>query len=268
MKCGILYLLKYIEEKKGNSDKKEMYKGTAVHETLETLYNQKIEKEQVLTPKQAGELGVHFLERTYEEEENSKIPEADKDASIYDVKGSIEDYVTRVVPYIEPVATEVEFKYTLETAGGDIPLLMYIDLIKEPKVDSDLGNVLCDYKVTGKKWTANKLSTDLQFMLYSMATGIPRIEIHNMQKIEKGSTKGSKLKISGWDETSPELDLSKRVRIVRTVYPPYERTHMENLITRTVQGISAGVFMPAAPDSWVCTPKWCEFFWECRGKVK
>lgn len=238
-----------------------------MHETFQTIYNQKIEKEQVLTSKQAGELGVYLLEKTYEAEENTKIPDADKDVSVYDVKGSIEDYVERVVPYIEPVATEVEFKYTLQTDGGDIPLLMYIDLLKRSKVDSDIGNVLCDYKITGKKWTEIKLSNDLQFMLYSMATGIPRIEIHNMQKIADGSTKGAKLNIGVWDETSSEIDLSKRVRIVRTVYPPYERTHMENLITRAVQGISAGVFLPASPDSWVCTPKWCEFFWSCRGRI-
>ena len=266
--CGLKYEKMYVENKRGAKNRKEMHKGSSVHRTFQTMYNDKLGGEEDLTPIQAEELGVFYLEKTYEEEENSPLPENEKDELINDVTSVVKDYTVLVFPHIIPVATEVEFKYKSECG---VPILMYIDLLKR-RPDGD-GNVICDYKITNKKWTQQKLLGELQFLLYTMATGLNQVEIHNLKKLgeqlELGSKKkrGKRATIQEYNDVDPQLDLSEQTRILRAEYPGYERSYMEMLIERGAQGISSGMFLPAKPDSWMCTPKWCEFFEECRGKA-
>jgi hypothetical protein len=151
-------------------------------------------------------------------------------------------------------------------------------------------NVICDYKVTTRKWDVNKLKNNVQFMLYSNLLSIPSVEIHDLVKrtsstnttttttapitrkrtkkeIEGCSDCGSCGLVTKFDETSDTLSF-KDVTIIRNEFETGAEDsatkYLDRIIKGFVLGVSKGVFLPAQPDSWVCSEKWCEYYQECR----
>ena len=228
--------------------------GSAMHRTLETYYKDAMTSSQRLTGKQAAELAVTSLDEVLEEGENT-VTQDERENAIHDLTGLAETYVDAVAKNIEPLAVEQEVHYTAQ-CGVDI--LAYLDLRR--KVGEN-GEGICDYKITGKKWTIDKLRNSLQFNLYSLATGIGDIEIHNMIKDVKANKKMPKK-----PPVDGVTDISTNLRLLRNQFDGSQADHLETLIESAARLITSGIFMPCSLDSWCCNETWCGYYGLCRGK--
>jgi hypothetical protein len=265
LRCGKQYEFRYIDNIVAPPGI-AMIKGTAVHRGLEAYYKERMNGATPLTPTQVVEFCVMTLEDEAKTQELD-MPGALKDQTIVEITNAASPYVEHVAHLITPVAVEQELRYE---ANCGVALLGYLDLVREPtqiELEANLPdeNHLCDYKISGKKWSADKLQNDLQFNIYSLATGIADIEIHNMTP---GPKKPKQHKTIPADYLADVQDITDNIRIVRNKFDGSEYEHVENIIENVAGGITKGVFMPCSPDGWVCSATWCGYWKLCRGKHK
>ena len=261
LRCPMQYKFKYIDGltiPPGAA----LITGSAMHRTLETYYRDAMTSSQRLTGKQAAELAVSSLDEVLEEGENT-VTADERENAIHDLTGLAETYVDEVARHIVPLAVEEEVHYTAE-CGVDI--LAYLDLrrqLNDVKATEDgvMDNEgICDYKITGRKWTIDQLRNSLQFNLYALATGIGDIEIHNMLKDVKVNKRlPKKAPVDG------VTDISSNLRVLHHVFDGSDAEHLEGLIEGAAKLVSSGIFMPCSLDSWCCNETWCGYYSRCRG---
>lgn len=236
--------------------------GSAMHRTLETYYRDAMTSSQRLTGKQTAELAVSSLDEVLDEGETN-VSDEERENAIHDLTGLAETYVDTVAKDIVPLAVEEEVRYT---ASCGVDLLAYLDLRRQlqnvkPHEDGVLDDEgICDYKITGRKWTIDKLRNSLQFNLYALITGIGDIEIHNMLKdVKVNKRMPSKAPVDG------VTDISSNLRVLHHVFDGSQVDHLENLIESAAKLITSGIFMPCSLDSWCCNETWCGYYSRCRG---
>jgi len=263
LRCGLQYKYRYID---GISKPPgiAMLQGTAFHETNEQYYQDVIDAKKPFTPEQAAEFSVTCFEEA-SEEGGLKVQGPVKDVIAAELTHTTEGYITHVAPFIEPISTEEEIRY--QTNCG-VTLLGYLDLRRrahpwELAAFPEQTEVLVDYKLGGKKWTANQLENSLQFMLYTIATGVRTVEIHS---IVRSAKKPKVSKVTDTQKIAPVVNVASNMALVRHGFNGDEYEHVENLISKVVEGITKGVFMPCDPSGWMCGPKWCGYWDMCRGK--
>jgi len=266
LRCGLQYYFRYIEGLVLPPNV-AMMTGTACHKGFEIWYEDTIEEGEpsCLTGSQVADLAIAEVE-TEVEEKHIKLAGEEKDQAVIEIQTAITSYIDTVAPRIKPIAVEKEI--TFDIVEG-IPILAFIDLIRdkagwEPKQDNDNTNVVvCDYKVTTKKWNINQLVNNLQFMLYSIGTGVDEVEIHNLRKTT-GKVKQTKEMTTGWD--NPSQDVTTNIRMLRHSFSSEaEKAHTVLIAKKVAEGITKGNFMPCTPDAWCCNEKWCGYWGLCRG---
>jgi len=262
LRCGKCYYFRYILGIQ-SAPALPMTMGSAVHETYEPMYQAVIDGEPLWTPKQASEFGIFRLEEKAEDD-GLPLVGAEKDESIGVVQNVISSYVTLLAPHIKPVAVELEIR---ETLACGVPILAYIDQIREPtlleKSKGRTENVMVDYKVTKSKWAESKLANEFQFNLYATITDIKDTEIHNCSK----NTKAFKVnKTVEADFLASKHDLASNLRVLRHRYAKNVGVHVNNLVESVADGISKGSFPMAPMDSWACNDRFCGYWQYCRGK--
>lgn len=229
--------------------------GKAVHSTLEEYFKDYLQSKKRMNEKETGELSVAILDSTIEEEDFKFSPK-EYDETIYEVKDLVENYVKYVACTLEPVAVEKEINYTTDMG---VNIIGYIDLeIKK----LDALNII-DYKVTSKKWTKNKLVNSLQFNIYSIATGVNTIEVHNMVKL------GAPTKVLPEHKRYEEegiVDYTNKLRVLEHKFDNSAKQHFEEIIHSVAKAVSLGLFIPCDPESWCCNETWCGYWDRCRGK--
>ena len=233
--------------------------GSAMHRALETYWRDAMTSPKRLTGKQTAELAVTSLDEVLEEGENT-VTAAERENAIHDLTGLAETYVDEVAINIVPLAVEEEVHYTAQ-CGVDI--LAYLDLrrqLQDVNAENGANEGICDYKITGRKWTIDKLRNSLQFNLYALATGISDIEIHNMLKdVKVPKHMPKKAPVDG------VTDISSNLRVLHHVFDGSQVEHLENIIESAARLISSGIFMPCSLDSWCCNETWCGYYSRCRG---
>ncbi len=252
--CPRMYQFRYID-RIPVPPTASMLTGTALHRTLESYYRGVIANpDNRLTPDQIADLATATLEETLTTEEHYLKPEEQEEAGVV-VRELSASYVEHVAGTIMPLAVEEQHVWT---ARCGVPMLAYIDL-RHRLPDGSQG--IADYKITGKRWTPDKLTNSLQFNLYSMMTGIGDISVHNLVK-----TASAKRSV-----TKPQdsvTDIAPNIRILRHTFDGSANQHLEDIIETSASLITAGIFPPCAPDAWNCTPEWCGYWSICRGKAQ
>lgn len=263
LRCGMQYWFRYIE---GISRPPGIaaLQGTALHETNEQYYNDVIKNKAPFTPRQAAEFAMFSFEQEVDEK-GYAVNDKTKDETAVILTHTTESYISNVATIVRPISTEEEVRYQ---ANCGVTVLGYLDLRRRPfpwelQLNPNLDQVIADYKLTGKKWNLDKLTNSLQFMLYTIATGVGRVEIHNITRATK---KPKKNKVTADQQKESVVDPTSNIRMIRHDFNGDEYNHVENLITRVAEGISKGVFMPCDPDSWACSETWCGYWDRCRGK--
>lgn len=230
--------------------------GSVFHKTLEAYYNDAMTSSVRLTPGQTAELSGDTLEEWVADNENTMSAEEKAEAHQI-LPDLVINYVDCIGQHIKPILTEKEFTYT--TQDG-VPLLGYIDLIYDkPSNDGTSNDAIADYKVTSKKLNKANLVNSLQFNLYALATGIGDIQIHNL-------TKTKPKPINKPSQEEGVIDYYSNLRTISHYFDGSQAAHFEDIVNTAAKIITAGVFVPCAPDSWCCTEDWCGYWKYCRGR--
>ena len=233
-----------------------MLTGSALHKTFETYYKGVItNSDNRLTATQMADLATETLHETLTSEEHYLSETEQEEAGIV-VRDLASTYAENVAPTIVPLAVEEEHVW-LSRCG--VPILSYIDLRRRCP---DGGEVVCDYKITTKRWTLDKLENSLQFNLYSMVTGIGDVEVHNLVKAAPAK------RASIVKPQDNVIDLAPNLRILRHYFDGSLHEYMEDLIESCAHLITSGIFTPCSLDSWCCNPDWCGYWSQCRGKAQ
>jgi hypothetical protein len=142
---------------------------------------------------------------------------------------------------------------TFATKIGTVPMRGVIDLIDRVPGDVVLGvddpdnpplvEVVSDLKTTTKKWTDQMVNHSVQMTIYAVVEKTPLIRV-DLLIDQKSGTKYLPIRAT---RTSREKQV-----IVEDV------EEMASLVKK-------GVFPRCLPDSWVCTPRFCGYYDECRG---
>jgi len=260
LRCGRQYFFRYIQGVT-TPPNVAMMTGTACHQGFETYFQDCIDtgKPSILPGKNVAEMAISNIEQEVEEK-NLPLVGEEKDRVVKEIEIAVVSYIDHVAPTVTPITVEQEIRF--ELAEG-IEILAYIDLVRK---NEEGKAVVCDYKITGKKWSLGQLTNNLQFLLYSIGMGVEDLEIHNMRKIIVPAH-ATKDKATGW--ASPSHDVTNNIRILRhTFNQESEKTHIINLTKSVASSISKGIFMPCPPDAWNCNPKWCGYWDLCRGGAK
>jgi hypothetical protein len=146
-------------------------------------------------------------------------------------------YAREQAPDYQPISVQREFRIVMPQSTHD--LLGFIDL-------EDILERVTDFKTAKRRKSQDEVNTSLQLTVYAAAYR---------------SWKGR-------DPREVRLDtLVKSDTPVRQVIAAGRgRADYQALVNRfntMQQGVAAGVFVPAMPGSWWCSPRWCGYWSTC-----
>jgi len=139
-----------------------------------------------------------------------------------------------LAPGIVPLGIEESFEVNI--AGAKV--IGFIDLID----GANNAKTVVDLKVVKRAKREYDAKNSIQLGIYSLATGISNVGFDSLVKTVIPSAKA-----------------------VRSELTPSDRAWIGEIVRSVAEGIMAGVFPKAAPDSWVCSEKFCDHYSECRG---
>jgi hypothetical protein len=144
-------------------------------------------------------------------------------------------------PDYQPVAAELRIEIPFPSATHD--LVGYVDLI-------DDRDRVTDIKTIGKKPPAGIADESTQLTIYAAA----------FQRL--------------YGKTASEVRLDFLRKRTKTMAPQrYIESSSRDVadfaaliyrINATLKAINAGIFTPASPGAWQCSPKWCGYWNTCR----
>jgi len=138
----------------------------------------------------------------------------------------------------------IEKKVDLHVPGVPIPIIGFIDFIDEQGIP-------CDIKTSGKSWAQDKAQGETQTLFYLAALNQAGNRAH------------------GWRFKHYIFVKTKQpqVQVFEHEHKPGELFWLFQQIQQVWKGIMAEVF-PCNSDGWKCSPKYCDFWRECRGKYE
>jgi CRISPR/Cas system-associated exonuclease Cas4 (RecB family) len=265
MRCPKQYEFRYIRDEK-NPPSGNLIQGTSGHSALETTHHHIVDHGNPASDEEVMD--------TFASEWNKKCSEevvwdsGDDQGHMKDQGLALVRLYNKVVaPNVQPQVVEVDGKKVrgiekeVRVKVEGVPMLGFIDLIdtdadlafspEEAKlithaggaIPAGLRTALVDFKFKGKSMTDAEANGAIQMTFYSYATGIHAIRYEQLLK-----QKVSKL---------------KRKDSFRT---GQDHAWLKTIVRGVAEAISAGVFPPTDPTSWVCNSKWCGYWHLCRGK--
>lgn len=229
--CGRAWCYKYIEQAPTRQTAALVF-GSAIHDAIEAIASRNSEPTQAWQAAWERQVGLNrdldWGDDTPETLNNDGIRMLNHPDVLAGIRA------------LRPAA--IERRVELRVPGVDVPVIGYIDLIGEDGVPGDI-------KTSAKTWSQEQAQAEVQPLFYLAA-----------------------LNQSG----EPVRDgLFRHYVLVKTKTPQWQvwetrHTNAEifwlfRMITDVWTGIERGVFVPN-PGSWRCSPKWCDFWWQCRGK--
>ncbi len=266
LKCPRQYHFRYVLDEK-RPPGVAMTLGSGAHAAVETTHHHIVDHK---VPAPVETVLAVFSDRFDKQAE--EVPETEWQDEGMD-KGTIKDAGVRLValynknfaPLVQPQVHKgvrgIEKRIEVSVAG--VPMLGFIDLI-DTNADAVMSpeerallqghgkdvpeifrTAVVDFKTKTKSAAQSEIDGSFQLTFYSYAEGISMVRYDQLLRQKK-----------------PKV---KRMHSQRT---RKDYAWMHEIVSSVATAISAGIFPPCAPDSWVCTPKWCGFWGMCRGKVR
>ncbi len=243
--CGKAWKYRYID-KVLTLKSPTLLLGSAVHEAVEELVRQQslgISTEDFSPARYAEQTLIAKLEQEEIAWGDSSKEELFEGARRLLVPGVILDGVKSIRAKIdengEPL---IEKRVELHVPGIDIPIIGYIDIILDDGTPAD-------FKTSSKTWTQQRTEDEKQPLFYLAAMGQESIPVNwKFKHFVMVKTKAPK-----W-------------QVLEHSHEPKELFSLFMIIQEVWTNICKGVFMPAAPGSWKCSAKWCEFYDICKGR--
>jgi len=136
----------------------------------------------------------------------------------------------------------IERRFEFMLPDVEVPIVGYIDLVAE-------NGIPLDFKVTSRAWSEDKARKELQplFYLYALREMGREVRTFTHFVVVRGRNIG--------------------IQIINSEFDPGEFEYMIQTVQNVWSGIKAGIYQMAPADHWKCTPKWCEFWDQCRGNM-
>lgn len=153
----------------------------------------------------------------------------------------------------------IEKKFEVTIAG--VPMLGYIDLIdtndatltysdtelkmltkRGHQVPEEMRTVVTDFKTRGRSISKDEIDSSLQLTLYSYVEKVTLVRYDQLLKTK-----------------TPKVARAHSTRGQR------DYLWLKEILHSVAQAITAGIFPPCDPTSWICSDRWCGFWYQCRG---
>ena len=137
----------------------------------------------------------------------------------------------------------VETKVELSIPEVPVPVIGYIDIITSDKVPGD-------FKTSSRSWTLDKALDETQPLFYlaalnQMGYPVPDWRFRHYVFVKTKTPK---------------------FQVFEHVHNPGQILWLFGMIQKVWRGIEAEVF-PPNPNTWKCSPRFCEYWSICRGKL-
>lgn len=157
---------------------------------------------------------------------------------------SVKELADQVKGEFEPgnATCDIERRVELHVPGVPVPIVGYIDVITRDGVPGD-------FKTAARMWTDAKASNSMQSLFYLAALNQAGVEVPSWKFRHYVFTKASK----------------PTARMFEVAHKPGELFWLFGLIAEVWRGIEAEIY-PPNPDTWKCSPRYCDYWDRCRGK--
>jgi len=242
-RCGEQYRRRYINREvipPGIA----LVKGSAVHKAAEVNFAQKIETREDLPLEQLQGAAEEHIDVMIAKD-GLFLPPEQASIGMQKVLGDAKDRTQGMVralrmeiaPRIQPAMTEKFIRIPLPKHTHD--LLGRLDLATEDRRVKDL-------KTSSKRKYQDEVDRSDQLTFYHMAyeyeTGAPPAGIDLEVIVET--------KVPSVQSLTSQRTMDDRKVLLHR-------------INAMIAGVQAGTFLPAAPGSWICSPRFCGFYGSC-----
>lgn len=239
LKCPKQYYHRYVEGKKSPPGV-ALVEGSAHHEAFEASNLHQIKTGDPLSGAKAYEVFADtFSDKRKEVEDwgDTTAPGGKATADFVTKRGKIiqKTFATDVAPDYVPVAAE----RAMTVSARGVPLIAYTDM------ETKLG--IFDYKVSKSNspyFRQGSAESSLQLSIYAKGSGKSRVGYIGMLK-----------------------DKPDQYKLAEATRGPGDWAYAEEIIVGVAKAISAGAFPMCGPEQFLCNPKWCGYWSQCRGKL-
>jgi len=244
--CGERYRLRYVVGLK-MPPRGAMLTGTGVHGGAATRHKLRMQDDVEMKRRDVIDVSVAKFDERVETEGIAEEPGRGK----ADVVGESRDLTATlaggfsdlVAPQVmNPIAVEELVKLDVEALGIQFVGILDVAHTKEGLVTIE------DLKCVSKLQGQDVVETSDQLTWYAMAWQALRGELPHFVGLR--SLRDLK--------AGPKQDLVVSVRTDEHI------VKLLRIINTVVRSISAGVFVPAPPMAWWCSPEWCGYWRVCR----
>ncbi len=240
-RCGEQWRRRYVEGDKCPPGI-AAHIGSGVHGAAEHNHKRKIETREdepldVLQDKARDSFLHRFEEGVHIAPDECKGQDQLKSEGIDSAVRLTEVYRAKAAPQIWPVLVE-QFVY-LDVPSLPVPILGILDLATED------GAVL-DLKTASRKWNQGQADSNTAMSVYPM--------LYQHLTGEYPTRLGFEVFVNNKAPTHQQLSV-------------YKDQEDFNLFVKrasiVIEMVELGVFPPAQAGSYLCSPRWCGFWWEC-----
>ena len=240
--CGKAWKYRYVDKVQA-APSLSLIVGSAVHETVEEIIRCK--SLSIDGPDIAGFAAQAFNRRVESEETINNTPEAENAlgdvlrlVSAPNILSGIDLFRAKV----DDEGPMIERKITLEVPEVDVPIIGFIDIVLNDGTPAD-------FKTSARSWTADKAQSEKQPTFYIAAMGQMGIPVNwHFKHLVMVKNKTPKFQV--FDTERKPAEIGKLFTEIQQVW----------------KAIQAEQFLPAAPGSWKCSPKTCEYWSVCQGE--
>ena len=149
--------------------------------------------------------------------------------------------VSMIRAKVDDAGAMIERKVTLEVPEVDVPIIGFIDIVLEDGTPAD-------FKTSARSWTADRAQTETQPVFYLSAMGQMGFPV-NWHFKHIVFVKNKTPKFQTFDSERKPAEIGRLFTQIQDVW----------------KSMNAETFLPAAPGSWKCNPKMCDFWQICQG---
>ena len=239
--CGKAWKYKYLD-KIPTKASTTLILGSTVHDTMEEIISCRSVGKEEPNP---VEFATQTLSERLEKEEGKFIQD-DLETLQNDVLRLVSDStilsgLSTVKAKVDEYGPQIERKVTLEIPEVDVPIIGFIDIVLEDGTPAD-------FKTSSRSWTQERAESEMQPVFYLAAMGQCGMPVNwHFKHLVMVKTK------------KPQF------QILEHTHEPKELFTLFQQVQDVWKGIESGVFNPAAPGSWKCNPKWCDYYDLCKG---
>ncbi|MBR6464506.1 MAG: PD-(D/E)XK nuclease family protein [Verrucomicrobia bacterium] len=239
--CGKAWKYKYID-KIPTKPSTTLILGSTVHDTMEEIIACRSVGMEEPNP---VEFATETLNKRLENEKGTFIPE-DLETLKDDVLRLVSDNVilsglADIRAKVDDRGAQIERKVTLEIPEVDVPIIGFIDIVLEDGTPAD-------FKTSSRAWTQERAEKEMQPIFYLAAMGQCGMPVNwHFKHLVMVKTK------------KPQF------QILEHTHEPKELFSLFKQVQDVWKGIQSDVFNQAAPGSWKCSPRWCDYYDLCKG---